>query len=527
MTEEGRRQSFSRKVGGFGLGTAISRILGLVREMTFSYLFGAGMMMDAFRIAFNIPNLLRDLFSEGSLGAAFLPIFSDYDKKWGKKKAFQFTGYVFNILLLFIGLLVAIGILFSPQIVRVIAHGFTNDPQKLALTIRLTRIIFPFVIFMVFSALTMAVLNYFNHFFTTGVAPALFNVGIIVCSFIFTPILVERGISPVISVGIGVLVGAFLQLLIQLPYFIKSGFRFVRKIDFREKGLLRLLKILLPIEFSYAVTRINVMVNMFLASLLVEGSVSYLGYAMRLMQLPIGVLGMAVANVTLPDASRLVSESRHEEVIKSFSRSIRFVFFLTVPTSVFLFVLRVPVVGFIFERGAFTAQDTIFTSQALAFYCLGIFAMSSSRVVTSIFYAYKDARTPLFLSIFAVILNIILSVILMRFLYFRGLALAVSIASIVNLCLLLSFLKKKIGSIDGKRIMVDFLKTVLAAAVSGGIIFYLLSYLENVLNYARTINYLIESFTLFIFGALIFFALSRLLNIESAKQIKTHLRHRQ
>ena len=147
--------------------------------MTFSYLFGAGMMMDAYRIAFNVPNLLRDLFSEGSLSAAFLPIFSDYDKKKGKKDAFHFTGYVFNVLLLFIGLLVALGMLFSPQIVHTIAYGFTKDPEKFALTIRLTRIIFPFVIFMVISALTMGILNYYNHFFTTGFAPALFNIGII------------------------------------------------------------------------------------------------------------------------------------------------------------------------------------------------------------------------------------------------------------------------------------------------------------------------------------------------------------
>lgn len=524
INEETNKQSFTRRVGGFGLGTALSRILGLVREMTFSYLFGAGMMMDAYRIAFNIPNLLRDLFSEGSLSAAFLPIFSDYDKRKGKKDAFQFAGYVFNVLILGIGFLVAAGMIFSPQIVHTIAYGFTKDPEKFALTIRLTRIMFPFVIFMVLSALSMGVLNYYNHFFTTGFAPAFFNLGIIGCGFIISPFLMQRGISPIVSVGIGVLVGALLQFLIQLPYFIKSGFRFIRRINFREKGLRKLLKIMIPIEFSYAVTRINVMVNMFLASLLMEGSVSYLGYAMRLMQLPIGVLGMAVATVTLPDAAKLVSDSKHDEVIKTFSRSLRFVFFLTVPASVLLFVLRIPIVGLIFERGAFTAKDTIFTSQALAYYCLGIFAMSSSRVVTSIFYSYKDARTPMILSILTVVLNIVLSLIFMRFLLFRGLALAVSCASIFNLGLLLFFLKRKLGFIDGKRIATDFVKIIAAAALSGGSMFGLLYYLNNMLSFSRAVNFLIEFSVLFIAGGALYLLLSFIFGIESAKHLRTRLR---
>ncbi len=516
-----KKESFTRRVSGFGLGTAISRILGLLREMTFSYLFGAGMMMDAYRIAFNIPNLLRDLFSEGSLSAAFLPIFSDYEKKRGKEKAFQFTGYVFNVLLLFIGALTAIGMVFSPQIVRTIAYGFTNDPEKLALTIHLTRIIFPFVIFMVLSALAMGILNFYNHFFTTGFAPTLFNIGIIGCGFVISPFLIQRGISPILSIGIGVLVGAFLQLIVQIPYFVKSGFRFVKGINFREKGLLRLLKIMIPIEFSYAVTRINVMVNMFLASFLIEGSVSYLGYAMRLMQLPIGILGMAVATVTLPDAARLVSESRDDEVIEIFSRSLRFVFFLTIPASVLLFILRVPIVGLIFERGAFTSQDTIFTSQALAFYSLGIFAMSSSRIVTSIFYSYKDARTPLILSIFTVILNIILSLIFMRFLFFSGLALAASIASIFNLTLLLYFLKKKLKNIDGKKILDDFIRIIISAGLSGGLVYSLLLYLQEKLTFSRPINSLTEAIGLFVIGGIVYIILSRILGVESAKHIKT------
>ncbi len=514
---EGIKQSFGRKVGGFGLGTAISRILGLAREMTLSYLFGAGMMMDAYRIAFNIPNLLRDLFSEGSLSAAFLPIFSDYEKNKGKRDAFQFTGYVFNVLLLFIGGTVAVGMVFSPQIVHTIAYGFTKNPQKFELTVRLTRLIFPFVIFMVVSALTMGVLNYYNHFFTTGFAPALFNVGIIGCGFLISPLLISRGVPSILSIGIGVLVGAFLQLLIQIPYFIRSGFRLIKKINFREKGLKRLLKIMVPIEFSYAVTRINVMVNMFLAALLVEGSVSYLGYAMRLMQLPIGVLGMAVSTVTLPDAAKLVSESKNGAVLKIFSRSLRFVFFLTIPASIFLFVLRVPIVGLIFERGAFTAQDTVFTSQALGFYSLGIFAMSSSRVVTSIFYAYKDARTPMILSVFTVALNIVLSLILMRFLYFRGLALSTSVASIFNLCLLLLFLRRKLKNIDGKKVVCDFLKIVTAGGLSGSAIFLLLRYFEHLLLFSRTVNFLLEAISLFFIGSVIYFILSYILRTLPGK----------
>ena len=519
-------QSFVRRVGGFGLGTAISRILGLVREMTFSYLFGAGMMMDAYRIAFNIPNLLRDQLSEGSLSAAFVPIFSDYDKQKGKKDAFLFAGSVFNALVIFSGTLIVLGILFAPQLVHVIAYGFTKDPEKFALTVRLTRIIFPFVLIMTLSSLTMGVLNYHNRFFTTGFAPAFFNIGIIGCGFIITPFLIARGFPPILSVAIGVLVGAFLQLLVQLPRFIKSGFRLVRGIKFRTKGFRRFVKVLIPIEFSYAVTRINVMVNMFLASLLAEGSVSYLGYAMRLAQLPIGVLGVAVSTVTLPDASRLVSESKFDEVISAFSRSIRFVFFLTIPASVFLFVLRIPIVGLIFERGAFSAEDTIFTAQALAFYALGIFAMSSTSVVASIFYSYKDARTPLIISMCTVGLNIVLSVILMRFLSFRGLALAASIAAIFNLSLLTVFLKRKLGAIDGSRILADTLKIVVSAGVAGGVIAILLYYSPGFLALSRTLMFLVQMVALGMLGIGIYLVLTRLLGVESSKLLYARFRRK-
>jgi putative peptidoglycan lipid II flippase len=522
-----KSQSFVRRVGGFGVGTAISRILGLVREMTFSYLFGAGMMMDAYRIAFNIPNLLRDQLSEGSLSAAFVPIFSDYDKQKGKKAAFLFAASVFNGLVLFTGILAFLGIIFAPQLVKVIAFGFTRDPEKFALTVRLTRIIFPFVLIMTLSALSMGVLNYYNHFFTTGFAPALFNIGIIACGFIITPILIARGFTPILSVAIGVLVGAFLQFLVQLPYFIKSGFRLVRGIKFRAKGFRRFVKVLVPIEFSYAVTRINVMVNMFLASLLAEGSVSYLGYAMRLTQLPIGVLGVAVSTVTLPDAARLVSESKFNEVISAFSRSIRFVFFLTIPASVLLFVLRIPIVGFIFERGAFSAEDTLFTSQALAFYALGIFAMSSTSVVASIFYSYKDARTPLFISICTVSLNVVLSIILMRLLSFRGLALAASISAIFNLLVLTIFLRRKLGAIDGRQILSDTVKIVIAAGIVGCIIAVLLFFSPRFLTLPRTLKFLVQMVLLGVLGSGVYLLLARLFGIRAAKQLyaRFHRKH--
>jgi putative peptidoglycan lipid II flippase len=528
MTQESeeRPQSFVRRVGGFGLGTAISRTLGLVREMTFSYLFGAGMMMDAYRIAFNIPNLLRDQLSEGSLSAAFVPIFSDYDKQKGRKEAFQFAGSVCNALVIFTGLLVILGILFAPQLVHVIAFGFTRDPEKFALTVRLTRIIFPFVVIMTLSALSMGVLNYYNHFFTTGFSPALFNIGIIACGFIITPILIARGFPAILSVAIGVLVGAFLQLLVQLPYFITSGFRLVRGIKFRKKGFRRFVKVLIPIEFSYAVTRINVMVNMFLASLLAEGSVSYLGYAMRLTQLPIGVLGIAVSTVTLPDVSRLVSESRFNEVIDAFSRSIRFVFFLTIPASVLLFVLRIPVVGLIYERGAFSVSDTLCTAQALAFYSLGIFAMSSTSVIASIFYSYKDARTPLIISICTVALNVVLSVILMRLLSFRGLALAASVAAIFNLLLLTAFLRRKLGEIDGKKILSDTLKIIIAAGVAGGVVAVLLFYWPAFLVLSRTLSFLVQMVICGVLGSVIYLVCARLLGIEAAKQLYARFRRK-
>ncbi len=436
-------QHIGSKAFGFGVGTGISRVLGLVREVCFAHLFGAGMAMDAFRVAFNIPNLLRDLIAEGTLTPSFIPIFSDYWTKEGKEKAYNFANLVFGTIIIISCIIAIIGIAFAPLWTRIVAFGFIKTPDKFALTVSLVRIIFPFLIFITISALVMGILNFRGHFFTTGIAPVGFNIAIIATGFALFP---RFGIK---SIAIGAILGAILQILIQVPCSIKQGFRFKPTFNLRDPDVKRVLCLMAPIALGYGATKVNTIVNILIASFLADGAISYISYAFRLMWLPVGVIGVALANVTLPLISKQVSISEQltvnsRQLKDTIYKSLQYCIFLTIPLCVIMFFFAEPICRLLYGHGRFTPEAVINTASALKFYTIAIFGISVTKILASCFYALKDTKTPMKVSFWTIGVNAVFALVFVRVIGFRALALATSMASLVNAVVLWILLKKRL-----------------------------------------------------------------------------------
>jgi putative peptidoglycan lipid II flippase len=463
MAADSEHDNIARSTGVVSSATFLSRVLGLVREQVFAYLFGAGFATDAFIAAFRIPNLLRDLFAEGALSSAFIPVFTDHLHNQGKQRAWELANLVLSLLVVVVSVIVLLGIVFSPYIVRVIAPGFAEEAGKQQLTALLSRIMFPFLLLIALAALAMGILNTFRRFGIPALAPAMLNLGMIAGGVLLSPLFDP----PIIGMALGVLLGGFGQMAIQIPSLWKIGFRFRLGINLRDPGVRRILLLMAPATLGLASTQVNIFVNTLIASLLPQGSVSYLNYSFRLMQFPIGVFGVAVATVTFPIVSAYAAKKQKGELLSTFSSSLKLVFFLSIPSAVFLAVASRPVISVLFQHGRFNFLDTMATSQALVFYCIGLFAYSSVRLTASTFYAMGDTKTPVKTSAVAVAVNIGLNLLLMRPLGFRGLALAASVAAMTNLFLLLRILHRRSGPLDLRDIWTTSLKILSAAAVMG------------------------------------------------------------
>ncbi len=484
-----------KKVGGFSIGTLVSRLSGMVREIVFAYLFGSSASMDAFRVAFNIPNLFRDFFGEGGMNAAFLPVYSLYRSKEGEESANKYLNSFLLPLIITLVIVVFLGITFSPAIISVVARGFIGNPDQFNLAVLLTRIIFPFLIFISLASVIMGVLTYFDRFFITGVYPVFFNLSVIFCSFYLYH---KFGI---IGVAIGVLVGGLLQFLFLSSFLPKEGVR-VNKPEWGHPGVLTSIRLIGPVFLAYAATHINVTVTLFLASLLPEGSISYLSYAYRIMQLPLGMFGVAVATVALPELSRKIAENDSQE--KSILESLRAVFLLSIPASFFLLALRLPVISVMYEHGAFSAWDSSLTASILLFYTIGIPFIAGNKVIQNVYFSRRDVKTPMKISYATMAFNILLAVSLMNIMDIKGLALAVSIAGMFQFILLIRphfEIFKKILTFLGKLVLSSILATIP------------LIYIER--NFMAAIS-LILGFLIF---GLIFIGSAYILRIEEICQI--------
>ncbi|MCP4133950.1 MAG: murein biosynthesis integral membrane protein MurJ [bacterium] len=461
--------SFMKSTGIVAASTFLSRILGLVRDILFAGFFGASGNTDVFLVAFRIPNLLRRFVAEGTLTISFIPVYTDYLVKQGEKEALALAQKTFSILVMVVIFLITAGIVFSPEIISVIAPGFT-DPDKIYLAVSLNRIMFPYLFFVTFVAFSMGILNSHGYFFAPSFSPVLFNVGYISGIVGFSLYFDE----PFYGVAAGILAGGLFQLLLQIPYLIKSGFKLKISIDFNHPGVRRIFKLVLPALFAGGIYQINIVMSTLLASMLKDGSISYLYYSDRLNELVLGIFIVSIGNVILPAMSRMTAVDDYDKLKELYSSAMSASLFLAVPACIALMIVGFPVISVFFMRGAFTAVEADMTYRALFFASLGISSVSILRITTPTFYSLEDSKTPIYAAAVGFVLNISLGYLLMQTeLKHAGLTLGNSIAATVQMLLLLFLLRNKIGKIGLKNTLLSLGKFITAGAVMGVSIFYL------------------------------------------------------
>lgn len=416
--------------------TALSRVLGLVREQVMAYFFGAGMATDAFVAAFRIPNLLRDMFAEGALSAAFVPIFKEKMVKESAEEAFSLAHVVITAVLVIVGLIVLLGIVAAPAIVYLMAHGFTDSPAKFDLTVGMTRVMMVYLLLVSLSAMIMGMLNSFGRFGIPALSPALFNLGTVLTVVCFYNVFEQ----PIYTLAIGVVVGGVGQVAVQLPSLLRIGYRFRFCFSFLDEGLKKIVRLLVPMMAGLSASRVNILVSTLLASFLMEGAMSYLNYAYRLMHFPLGVFAVALGTVALPKASELVARGEQDKLGPAFEEAMGTNLFVVIPSAVFLALMGHEVIELIFQWGAFSAVSTERTALALLHFSYGLIGFAAVRVTVPFFYAVQDSRRPMKASIVAVVVNLALYYPMIRLLDFAGLAAATSVAGFVNILLLLRWL---------------------------------------------------------------------------------------
>lgn len=473
----------ARSAGLIGLATMTSRLLGLVREQVLAYYFGAGNAMDAFNVAFRIPNLVRDLFAEGAMSAAFVPTFTRYLTLEGRMAAWRLGNHVINALVLVTGALVLAGILFADPLVRVfVAAGYAAVPGKLELTVQLTRVMLPFLTLVAVAAACMGMLNSLHRFFIPAVSPAMFNIATIFAAFALVPLMPRFGWSPIMGIAIGTLLGGLGQVLIQWPTLRREGYRYEPVLNRRDEGLHRILILMGPGVLGLAALQVNLFVNTVLATGEGEGAPSWLNYAFRLMYMPIGLFGVSIATAALPSISRHAAQEETSGIRNTVSRGLRMMMMLNVPAMIGLIALATPIVHLIFERGAFTATDTRATAAALMFYAPGLLGYSAVKIASPTFYALHESRTPVLVGVATVGVNVVLNLLLVRFIGYRGLALGTALAALFNAGTLLWLLRKRLGGLDERAVMLAFAKITAASAVMGLAAYLLNGWLANVLH---------------------------------------------
>lgn len=462
--EQRESRSLLGSAGLVSFATSLSRVGGLVREQMFAALLGAGFYSDAFVVAFRIPNLLRDLLAEGALSTAFVPTFTQQLVRRGKRHAFALANLVLTTLFVVTGIIVLGGWVFADPVVRLIAPGFEATAGKIELTTTLTRILFPFLPLVALAAVLMGMLNAQQRFFVPALAPALFNAAAIAVGALLLS--TEFGARDTVVVWTAaVLLGGLLQLGIQVPPLVRAGWRFAARFRprFDDPGLRQILRLMGPAVIGLSATQVNILVNNILASQLEQGSPSWINYAFRLMQLPIGVFGVAVATVNLAAVSRHAAAEDMQAFRRTLAGSMKLVAFLTLPAMAGLVALREPIVDLLYQHGRFTAYDTAQTAAVLAMYAVGLYAYASVKVMAPAFYALQSPRVPLFASVASVACNIVANLALYKRMGAQGLALGTSIGALVNIGVLYVSFVRRHGSLGAGSLLWQIVRVATAS----------------------------------------------------------------
>jgi putative peptidoglycan lipid II flippase len=455
----------TKAAGVIGLAVMCSRALGLLREQVFAALFGAGAAMDAFTVAFRIPNLLRDLFAEGALSTAFVTVFSKTIASRDDAAAWRLANKVATLTIIVLGLICVAGIAFSPQLVGLLAPGF--DPAKAGLTVTLTRILFPFILMVSLAALVMGMLNAKNVFGMPAMASSFFNAGSILggvsLAYLIDP---HFGRWALVGVAVGTLLGGALQLLVQLPALLGQGYRFRPDFQWRDPGVGAIFALMGPSVIAASTTQINVLVNSVFASELGNGPIFWLAIAFRVMQLPLGLFGVALGTVSLPLLSRLVVAGRLDAFRTELARAMRIVFLLSVPATAGLMVLADPIMSVLYQHGRVTAVEAQSAAGALRYYAVGLAGYASLKVLVPAFYALDQRKTPMHVSFMAVVLNLIFNWIFTFHLGWgvQGLALSTGCVATCNFLVLYALMRRHLRGLDTRLMGVLLLKAAIATA---------------------------------------------------------------
>ena len=509
----------ARSAGAIGAATLVSRLLGLVRDQVLAYLFGAGNAMDAFNVAARIPNLLRELFAEGAMSAAFVPTFMRRLTKGGRAEAWQLGNQLLNALAVVTGALVVAGIAFADPLVRLLAGSYAEVPGKLELTVLLTRILMPFLTLVAVAAALMGMLKSLDRFFVPALSPAMYNVGIIAGGALLVPLMPGLGLDPVAGIAVGALLGAFGQVALQAPALRREGFRYRAILDPYDAGLRHMLRLMGPGTLAGAAVQINLLVNTVLATGQGTGAVTWLRFAFQLMYLPIGLFGVSIAAATLPVVSRHAAREELDGIREAVSRALRLMLAVNVPATVGLMVLGAPIVQLVLERGAFTPADTAATAAALVFYAPGLAGYSAVRIAVPCFYALGSSLTPACISMSAVALNLVLNVILVQIMGYRGLALGTSIVALVNAVLLLAVLRRRLHGLDLSRVLSVLGKIGVASAAMGAAAWMTHEHLIDAWGGAGLLARLGRVSASIATGVVVLAAAARLLRIRELEQV--------
>jgi putative peptidoglycan lipid II flippase len=529
-----------------GVAVMGSRILGLVREQVFSSFFGASFANVAFKVAFRIPNLLRDLFAEGALSAAFVATFSQTLAKQGEREAWRLANLVNNGLIIALSVITVLGIIFSPEIVAFLIRDVPIDPAKAQLmtdlAVRMTRILFPFLLMVSLAAVAMGVLNTRGRFGVPASASTMFNVGSIVGGLSFAYLLAPEYItntavslfnrqqparddlgaaSAIIGMAIGTLIGGMMQWLIQVPSLRAVGYRWRPIVSFRDAGVRQVMRMMAPAIIGSAALQVNVVVNTIFATGVAEGAVVWLDNAFRLIYLPIGIFGVAISTATLPVTSRAAAMDNLDEFRRTLAGSLRLTLLLTIPSAVGLIIISRPIIALIYQYGRFTALDTDQTAIALACFAIGLTAYSADRVLAPSFYALRNPRIPMLVSLLSIVTNYAVAKFTVDYMKVGhiGLGLSISAVAIVNFALLFFFMRRKLDGIEGRSLLSTFAKVTLASAAMGAVCWLVSDRIENYLGLVGIFARLINVSASIVVGVIVFYVGARLLKVGELTQL--------
>ncbi|MDQ6859919.1 MAG: murein biosynthesis integral membrane protein MurJ [Verrucomicrobiota bacterium] len=523
MAEANNKRVSARATGIVGIAVLCSRVLGLIREMVFAGLFGAGKNLDAFLMAFRVPNLLRDLFAEGALSTAFITTFSKRIATEGDESAWRLADKVATLTAIFMSVVTLLGILCAPQLIGLMTW-WSWSPEKTELTILLTRIMWPFILVVALAALVMGMLNSKHVFGAPAMASSFFNLGSII-----TGVAVGWWIDPhfgsrsLIGLAIGTLVGGLWQLAAQFPALRRVGYRFHPDFVWRDPGVRTVLKLMAPAVIAASAVQVNVLVNSAFAAQLGDGPVSWLNVAFRLMQLPLGLFGVAVATVALPLVSRSAATGNMPEFRGALAHAMRLVFLLTIPSAIGLSILAEPIIALIYEHGRFTAFSTAQTAGALRFYAFGLVGYAAVKVLAPAFYAIDRRNLPMNVSFISIGLNSLLNYILTFRLQLghRGLALSTSVVALTNFGLLYVMMRRYVGALETGALVRTLAKLGIAGAVLAAICWFGSRFFFGGGIPGSEVHRIIGVGSIVIVGGAAFFAVAYLLRVAELRDLVT------